>query len=273
MITPVVGRLDLAVLDVDPGFSLVGPGHSEVGACGLDIDPGLVAVRDRLVASGGRLRDHGFGLVACGGGLLELAIGLVAHLNVQDTLGDEDLEPLVFRLPAGVAGLCPLHSGPGRDDPCLGRQELRFGGPQHTLRHSDLDLGPVHGGDPLGVGLHQVGNPHIDQDIALLDPVADVVPVLLDIAGDPRIDRRRLEGLDRPRLDDHHPDVAPLGVDDCDTRGLPLLALEVSRLAALVGVPAAGRMRKEEAQGDERQNWALEDEPRDCGCPRLNGQG
>ena len=48
----------------------------------------------------------------------------------------------------------------------------------------------------------EIRNPHVDQDIACLDAVADVVAVLLDVAGDSRVDRRDLEGLDRSRLND-----------------------------------------------------------------------
>ncbi len=203
-----VGSLDLAVLDDDPGFSLVGPGHSEVGSCGLDVDSGLVAARDRHVAVGGRLRDERFGLVARGGRLLELAIGLVTHLHVQHALADKGFESLVFRLPASVAGLRPLHSGPGRNDPSLGRLHLCFGGAKRALRHVDLHFGPVHGGELLSMGLHQVRDPHIDENIAFPDAIANVEPVLLSIPGDPRIDRRCLEGLDRARLNHHHPDVA-----------------------------------------------------------------
>ena len=107
------GRLDLAVLDDDLGFSLIGPGHSKVGACGFDVNAGLVAARDRHVAVRGRLRDEHVGLVACGGCLLELAVGLITHLHVQHALADQRFKSLVFRLPARVAGLRPLHSGPG----------------------------------------------------------------------------------------------------------------------------------------------------------------
>ena len=47
-----------------------------------------------------------------------------------------------------------------------------------------------------------------------------------------------LEGLERPRLHDRHPDVAPHGVDDPDAGGRALLILGLGggRLVALVGV-------------------------------------
>ena len=90
---------------------------------------------------------------------------------------------------------------------------------------------------------------------SFLDQVADVVSVLLDVARDPRIDRGRLERLERPRLDDRHPDVALLGPHDPDPRGAPFLALgrgafRSGRTLAPVGVLAAGG--EQEASGARR---------------------
>ena len=112
----VVRGLDLPVLDLDLGLAFVGLGDDQIGAGGLDVDLRAVAIGDRLVERGFRLGDHRVGLVARRDGLLELAVGLVADLHVEDLLFDQRLEPLVLRLPSGVAGLGPLDAGLGRDD-------------------------------------------------------------------------------------------------------------------------------------------------------------
>ena len=263
----------MAVVDVDLGLALVGLGDSQVGPGRLDVHLGSVAVGSGLVARGVHLGDQGVGLIASGGGLLELAIRFVADLHIEDALSDKLFEPLGLRLPAGVAGLGSFDAGLGRDDSRLGGLELRLGSPQSALSHADLDRGPLHGGRLLGELLEQVGNPHLDQDITRLDSVADVVSVLLDVAGDPGVNRRHFEGLDRPRLDDRHPDVAPFGTDDRDPGGLALLALGPRGLggggfSTPVGVSATGR--KQESQGDERPGRAREDGAIDRGHLRLS---
>ena len=68
-------------------------------------------VGNGLVVCGDRFGNHRLGLVACGGGLLKLAERLVANLHVEDALGDQRLQPLVLRLPPGVAGLGPFDAG------------------------------------------------------------------------------------------------------------------------------------------------------------------
>ena len=99
----VVGGLDLAVLDVDLGLAFVGLGDDQIGAGGLDVDSGPVAVGDRLVARRFRLGDHRIGLVARRGGLLELAIGLVADLDVEDSLGDQRARAACTPNPSGCS--------------------------------------------------------------------------------------------------------------------------------------------------------------------------
>ena len=120
-------------------------------------------------------------------------------------------------------------------------------------------------------GLYEVGDPHIDQDIALPDPVADVVPILLDVAGYPRIDRRHLERLDCPRLYHGLPDITPLRVHDCNAGCLPTRAF--SRLVTLLGLSASCELREENAQDEERQGCALGDGSSVDRFPRLSGAG
>src|SRR5262249_28642032 len=102
--------------------------------------------------------------------------------------------------------------------------------------------------------------------------VADVEVVLLDVPGNPRIHRRRLEGFDRPRLDDKLPDVPSFRPHDANTGGLALRAT-----AGPGAVTACGRLSPfratapgddEEGHGDECQAL-LEDGPTDGRTPRL----
>jgi hypothetical protein len=180
-------------------------------------------------------------------------------LNVEHALGHELLEPLVLRLPARVAGLRPLDTGLSRDDACLGGFEPGLGGPKRALGDANLDLGALHGSRLLGELLVQVGDPHVEQDVAFLDAVTDVVPVPFHIAGDPGIDGRHLVRLNRSRLDHGHLDVPPLGMHDPDsgrrTGRVPARRLG-RRLRRTTGVPTAGRQQHEqrEANGVRKQS-------------------
>ena len=59
---------------------------SQIGAGGFDVDARVIAIGDRLVECRFHLRDHRIGLVARRHGFLELAVGLIANLVVQDSL-------------------------------------------------------------------------------------------------------------------------------------------------------------------------------------------
>src|SRR5262249_37828953 len=137
--------------------------------------------------------------------------------------------------------LSPFYTRFSRENACLGSLELSLGGLQGALGHADLNRGPLHGRRTPAELLDYVGDPHLDENVASLDPVADVIPILFDIAGDPRIDRRDLESLDCSRLNNLHLQIALLGLDDPNAGRLTRLVdgFVVRRLVA-VGVLAAG---------------------------------
>ena len=90
-------------------------------------------------------------------------------------LVDQRLEPLVLRLPAGVAGLGPLDAGLGRDDPCLGRLEPWLRRPAAALSATRIWTSASSPPPSSGRAARPVGDPHVEQDVACLDAVADVV--------------------------------------------------------------------------------------------------